>query len=102
MCEFNMGNHLDSVPALAAFNPVVGRHLIKYNNSEDVTAIISVGVGFKTTTDLIFVALTENHTDHFLDKVRVFHQHLIATHVANRVRGKLYFLYLLVIFSSIT
>ena len=71
MCDFDQGNHIHTVPALAAFSAVQGNYLLEFNNSETITAIltIEVNVSFSKTTELLFVAYSTSNSGHFLDKV---------------------------------
>ncbi|CAI7989820.1 Plexin-A4 [Geodia barretti] len=71
LCDFNLANHLNSEPALAAFDPVRGQHLLRFNNSEEITAVLTARVGMTTTTDLLYVALSTSQDDHFLDKYHI-------------------------------
>ena len=69
MCDFDLANHVQTIPALAAFKPVHGSNLLQFNNSEEITAVLAVEAGFMTKNELLFVAYSTSSTDHFLDKV---------------------------------
>ena len=84
LCDFNLANHLNSEPALAAFDPVRGQHLLRFNNSEEITAVLTARVGMTTTTDLPYVALSTSQDDHFLDKVYAYK----CTHVIIEARNQ--------------
>ena len=68
MCNFDLANDVVGIPALAAFNAVHGQHLLRFNQSEEITAVLTVKVGL--ATELLFVAYSNsNGGGHFIDKV---------------------------------
>ena len=68
MCDFDQANHVDAIPALATFNAVHGQHLLRLNQSEEITAVLTVKIGL--ATELLFVAYSSsNGGGHFIDKV---------------------------------
>ena len=68
MCDFDQATHVDAIPALATFNAVHGQHLLRFNLSEEITAVLMVKVGL--ATELLFVACSKsNGGGHFVDKV---------------------------------
>lgn len=68
MCHFDM-NFGVPVPALASFNPVAGHQLLHFNDSKEVTAILTVKVG--SAIEFLFVAFSTMNGSHFLNKVIV-------------------------------
>ena len=66
MCDFNLGGHIESIPALATFNSVSGQQLLHFNDSEEITAILAFSVN---RTDLLLLAYSLNDGNHLLDKV---------------------------------
>ena len=68
MCEFDLSNELNGIPALATFNAVHGQHLLRFNQSEEITAVLTVKVGL--AVELLFVAYSNSSSSgHFVDKV---------------------------------
>lgn len=68
MCNFGLENNVRAIPALATFKSVPGQHLLRFNESEEITAVLAFKVG--KNIDLLFVAYTTPSEDNFLDKVR--------------------------------
>lgn len=66
-CNFDLANHVHAIPALATFNSVPGEHLLQFNDSEEISAILSVRVN--NSIDLLFVAYSTTNENHFLEKV---------------------------------
>lgn len=67
MCDFDLANHVHAIPALATFNSVPGQRLLQFNDSEEISAILSIQVG--NSIDLLFVAYSTTDENHFLEKV---------------------------------